>query len=159
MLARLSPIPSTTGRKSTFGDFPSFAPTGDISGNQILRTSKVQANAGFRYSTNTASGNEIVVRSDMSHRGRQFADASNQTIVPSATFVNASIALRSENWSVEAWGRNLTDEDAPTGAFRDAFLSNTLPNGAYSTGTFLPFRYSVSHPRRTTYGVTLRYTF
>jgi len=143
----------------TFGDFPSFAPTGDISGNQILRTSKVQANAGFRYSMNTASGNEIVVRSDVSHRGRQFADASNQTIVPAATLVNASIGLRSENWSVEAWGRNLTDEDAPTGAFRDAFLSNTLPNGTYSTGTFLPFRYSVSHPRRTTYGVTLRYSF
>ncbi len=143
----------------TFGDFPSFAPTGDISGNQILRTSKVQANAGFRYSMNTASGNEIVVRSDVSHRGRQFADASNQTVVPAATFVNASIGLRSENWSVEAWGRNLTDEDAPTGAFRDAFLSNTLPNGTYSTGTFLPFRYSVSHPRRTTYGVTLRYSF
>jgi hypothetical protein len=26
-------------------------------------------------------------------------------------------------------------------------------------GTFFPFRYSVSHPRRTTYGVTLRYNF
>ena len=143
----------------TFGDFPSFAPTGDISGNQILRTSKVQANAGFQYTTTIASGDEIFVRSDVSHRGRQFADASNQTIVPAATFVNASLGLRSEDWSFEVWGRNLTDEDAPTGAFRDAFLSNTLPNGTYSTGTFLPFRYSVSHPRRTTYGVTLRYTF
>jgi iron complex outermembrane receptor protein len=143
----------------TFGDFPSFAPTGDVSGNQILRTSKVQANAGLQYSKNTASGNEIFFRSDVSHRGRQFADASNQTIVPAATFVNASLGMRAEEWSVEVWGRNLTDEDAPTGAFRDAVLSNTLPNGNYSTGTFLPFRYSVSHPRRTTYGVTLRYNF
>ncbi len=143
----------------TFGDFPSFAPTGDVSGNQILRTSKVQANAGFQYSANTSRDNEMFIRSDVSHRGRQFADASNQTIVPAATFVNASFGLRADDWSLELWGRNLTDEDAPTGAFRDAFLSNTLPNGSHSTGTFLPFRYSVSHPRRTTYGVTLRYTF
>ena len=143
----------------TFGDFPSFAPTGDISGNQILRTSKIQANAGLQYSMNIGNGDEMVFRTDVSHRGKQFADASNQTIVPASTFVNASLGLRSEEWSVEVWGRNLTDEDAPTGAFRDAVLSNTLPNGNYSTGTFLPFRYSVSHPRRTTYGVTLRYNF
>ena len=143
----------------TFADFPTFAPAGDVSGNQILRTSKVQANAGARYSMNIPSGEELAVRIDLSHRGRQFADATNQTIVPASTFVNASLVLSAEAWSFELWGRNLTDEDAPTGAFRDAFLSNTLPNGTYSTGTFLPFRYSVSHPRRTTYGLTLRYNF
>jgi len=106
-----------------------------------------------------SSGNEVSVRLDATHRGRQFADASNQTIVPAATQVNALLTLRAESWSIDLWGRNLTDENAPTGAFRDAFLSNTLPNGTYTTGTFLPFRYSVSHPRRTTYGLTLRYTF
>lgn len=143
----------------TFRDFPSFAPTGDISGKQILRTSKTQANAGVRYAMDLSSGNEVSVRLDATHRGRQFADASNQTIVPAATQVNALLTLRAESWSIDLWGRNLTDENAPTGAFRDAFLSNTLPNGTYTTGTFLPFRYSVSHPRRTTYGLTLRYTF
>lgn len=143
----------------TFRDFPSFAPSGDISGNQILRTSKFQGNAGVQYTIDAPGGREVFARLDVAHRGRQFADASNQAIVPASTQVNAIISLRTETWSLELWGRNLTDEDAPTGAFRDAFLSNTLPDGTYTTGTFLPFRYSVSHPRRVTYGLTLRYGF
>jgi len=95
----------------------------------------------------------------VTHRGKQFADASNQTIVPKATNINASLGWRAETWSIELWGRNLTDEDAPTGGFRDVYFSNTTPNGVNSGGTFFPFRWSVSHPRRTTYGLTLRYNF
>lgn len=146
-------------RVDSFIDFPTFAPTGDVSGNQILRTSKVQANAGVQYSTDMSGGREFFARADVARRGKQFADASNQTIVPASTNVNASLGIRSDAWSVELWGRNLTDEDAPTGAFRDVYFSNTLPNGTYSGGTFFPFRYSVSHPRRKTYGLTLRYNF
>ncbi len=146
-------------RVDSFIDFPTYAPTGDISGNQILRTSKVQANAGFQLSRPVADDREWFFRTDVSHRGKQFADASNQTIVPRATNVNASMGLRGDAWSVELWGRNLTGEDAPTGAFRDVFFSNTLPNGTISGGTFFPFRYTVSHPRLTTWGLTMRYTF
>lgn len=146
-------------RVDSFIDFPTYAPTGDISGNQILRTSKVQANAGFQLSRTVSSDRDWFFRADVSHRGKQFADASNQAIVPRATNVNASMGLRGDTWSVELWGRNLTGEDAPTGAFRDVFFSNTLPNGTISGGTFFPFRYTVSHPRLTTWGLTMRYSF
>ena len=146
-------------RVDSFIYFPTYAPTGDISGNQILRTSKVQANAGFQLSRTVSSDRDWFFRADVSHRGKQFADASNQAIVPRATNVNASMGLRGDTWSVELWGRNLTGEDAPTGAFRDVFFSNTLPNGTISGGTFFPFRYTVSHPRLTTWGLTMRYSF
>ncbi len=146
-------------RVDSFIDFPTYAPTGDISGNQILRTSKVQANAGFQLSRTVSSDRDWFFRADVSHRGKQFADASNQAIVPRATNVNASMGLRGDTWSVELWGRNLTGEDAPTGAFRDVFFSNTLPNGTISGGTFFQFRYTVSHPRLTTWGLTMRYSF
>jgi len=39
------------------------------------------------------------------------------------------------------------------------YLGNTLPNGSNTGGTFFPFRYSVSHPRLLTYGVTWRMRF
>lgn len=146
-------------RVDSFIDFPTFAPTGDVSGNQILRTSKVQANAGLQYSGPFGAEHTYFVRGDVTHRGKQFADAANQTIVPSATNLNASFGLRGDKWSAEFWGRNLTHEDAPTGAFRDVYFTNTLPNGTSTGGTFFPFRYSVSHPRLTTYGVTFRYNF
>jgi len=146
-------------RVDSFIDFPTFAPSGEVSGNQILRTSKVQANAGFQFSRDVGPDREFFLRGDVAHRGKQFADASNQTIVPASTNVNASLGVRSDSFSLELWGRNLTDEDAPTGAFRDVYFSNTLPSGVNTGGTFFPFRYSVSHPRRTTYGLTLRYNF
>jgi iron complex outermembrane receptor protein len=143
----------------SFIEFPTYSPDGDVSGNQILRTSEWQGNAGARYSAPLRGDTEWYVRTDVSYRGKQFADASNQAIIPDATNVNASIGVTNDRWTLELWGRNLTDEDAPTGAFRDVYFGNTLPNGSNTGGTFFPFRYSVSHPRLMTYGVTWRMRF
>jgi len=146
-------------RVESFVDFPSYAPDGDVSGNQILRTSKVQGNAGVQITRPAVAGRQWVFRTDLIHRGKQFADASNQVILPRSTQLNASLSLRADDWSIDLWGRNLTGEDAPNGAFRDVDFSNTLRNGTISAGTFYPFRYTVSHPRLTTWGLTARYTF
>lgn len=143
----------------TFIEFPTYSPDGDVSGNQILRTSKFQATAGARWSQPLRGDTDWFIRGDLSYRDKQFADASNQTIVPSSTNLNASIGVTNERWSLELWGRNLTDEDAPTGAFRDVYFSNTLPSGVNTGGTFFPFRYSVSHPRLMTYGLTWKMNF
>lgn len=146
-------------RVQSFIEFPTYSPTGDVSGNQILRTSKFQATAGARWAQPLRGDTEWFVRGDVSYRDKQFADASNQTIVPDSTNLNASIGVTNDRWSLELWGRNLTDEDAPTGAFRDVYFSNTLPSGTTAGGTFFPFRYTVSHPRRLTYGLTWKMNF
>ncbi|HPF26580.1 MAG TPA: TonB-dependent receptor [Steroidobacteraceae bacterium] len=146
-------------RVQSFTDFPTYSPTGDVSGNKILRTSEWQGNLGAGYRAQLRGDTDWYVRGDLAYRGEQFADASNQTIVPESTNLNASIGLRAERWSLELWGRNLGNEDAPTGAFRDVYFSNTLPTGVSTGGTFFPFRYSVSHPRLRQYGLTWRMRF
>jgi len=143
----------------SFALFPSFAPDGDVSGNQILRQSEWQWNLGAGYSALVRGDTSWFVRTDASYRGEQFADSSNQAIVPESLLVNASVGLRGDRWSLELWGRNLTDEDAPTGAFRDVYFTNTLPNGTSAGGTFFPLRYTINHPRLTTYGLTWRMKF
>jgi iron complex outermembrane receptor protein len=148
-----------SARVQSFIEFPSYSPTGDVSGNQILRTSEWQGNVGGRWSTPVREDSEFYVRTDVAYRGKQFADASNQTIVPDATTVNASIGVTNDRWTLELWGRNLTGQDAPTGAFRDVIFSNTLPTGVNTGGTFFPFRWSVSHPRLEQYGITWRMRF
>ncbi len=144
---------------ATFAQFPSFYPDGDVSGNRILRSSEWQWNAGAGYSAVARGDMNWYLRADAAYRGKQFADATNQAIVPDSLNVNASVGLRTDRWSLELWGRNLTDEDAPTGAFREVLFSNTLPNGTSSSGTFFPIQYTSSHPRRLTYGVTWRMRF
>ncbi len=144
---------------ASFAQFPTYAPDGDVSGNRILRQSEWQWNLGAGYSAAARGDVNWFIRGDLSYRGEQFADASNQAIVPESMILNASVGLRADRWSLELWGRNLTDEDAPTGAFRDVYFTNTLPNGTSSGGTFFPFRYTVSHPRLMTYGLTWRMRF
>ncbi len=146
-------------RVQSFTEFPTYSPTGDVSGNRILRTSEWQGNAGAGYRASLRNETDWFVRGDLTYRGDQFADASNQTIVPAATNLNASVGLRNDRWSLELWGRNLNNEDAPTGAFRDVYFGNTLPTGVSNGGTFFPFRYSVSHPRLRQYGLTWRMRF
>ena len=144
---------------SSFAQFPSFYPDGDVSGNRILRSSEWQWNAGAGYSAVARGDMSWFFRADAAYRGKQYADATNQAIVPDSLNVNASLGLRTDRWSLELWGRNLTDEDAPTGAFREVLFSNTLPSGTSSSGTFFPIQYTASHPRRLTYGVTWRMKF
>jgi iron complex outermembrane receptor protein len=148
-----------SARAQSFTEFPTYSPSGDVSGNTILRTSEWQGNAGARYSAPLRGDTDWYIRGDVAYRGEQFADASNQTIVPDATNVSASVGIRNNRWTIELWGRNLTNEDAPSGAFRDVYFSNTLPTGVNTGGTFFPFRYSVSHPRLRQYGITWRMQF
>jgi iron complex outermembrane receptor protein len=147
-------------RIQSFAQFPSYAPAGDVSGNKLLRQSDTQFTAGFGYEVPVGDRYTWYVRSDWSYRGEQFADATNQTIVPEQNLLNASLGLRGEIWTLELWGRNLLHEDAPSGAFRDVAFTNYAPNLPLgSAGAFFPFRWSVSHPRLTTYGITARVKF
>src|SRR5690606_20920306 len=93
-------------RIESFVQFPSFAPDGDVSGKQILRQSEWQWNVGAGYSAVARGDVNWFFRTDASYRGEQFADSSNQAILPESLLVNASIGLRADRWSLELWGRN-----------------------------------------------------
>ena len=162
----------------SFNSFPSFSPTGDVSGKDLLRVSPVQASASLRYTAPLATaGRSWYIGGDLSYRDKQFADATNEAITPTQTKLNMQIGLQGESWTVELWGRNLTNEDGPSAAYRDVYFANALPDGTYfrtpgsipannltpagSTGksTFFPWRYSVSYPTLREYGITARYKF
>ncbi|MEY3464463.1 MAG: TonB-dependent receptor [Steroidobacteraceae bacterium] len=159
-------------RVDSFKSFPSFSPTGDVSGKQILRTSPWQLAASLGYTAPLADGKAFFVRGDLSYRDKQFADATNEAITPDQTKLNMAIGLQSKQWTIELWGRNLTNEDSPSAAYRDVFFSNALPDGTFfrspagttpagntGRGTFFPWRYSVSYPTLREFGLTARYKF
>lgn len=147
-------------RLTTFQQFPSFAPTGAVDGKDVLRQSPTQYTLGLGYERPIRDSLDFYVRSDYAYRGKQFADSVNQVIIPEQGLLNASIGLRGDGWTVELWGRNLTHEDAPTGAFRDVQFTNFAANLPFGGGgSLFPFRWSVSHPRLTTYGITGRVKF
>jgi iron complex outermembrane receptor protein len=144
----------------TFVEFPSFAPDGDVSGNQVLRQSEWEGSLSLDYRAPLGSAFQWFMRGDLIYQGEQFADATNQAIVPEHTYFNARMGWESERYLFEFWALNVFEDDAPTGAFREVYFSNTYPDGTFGFAEpFFPYRYSVSHPRLRQLGVTVRVKF
>jgi len=145
----------------SLADFPSFAPDGDVSGNELLRQSATQASLTLNYRRAFRGDLEWYVRTDVLYTGKQWVGAANQAEVPAHNYVNLKIGIDAERYSVELWSDNLLDDDKPTAAFRDVWFSNALPGGGAGGffDTFFPWRLTVSHPRRRQVGATLRVNF
>ena len=150
--------------------FPSFwnDPDGDgtgnnadISGKELLRQSKWQGNATLGYMRPITNQWAIYSRTDVLYTGYQWVGAANQAKVPAFTDVNQRFGVESGNLRLEFWVENLLDNDTPRAAFRDVTFNNThldLPAyGGFSD--MFPFRMSMSHPIRRTYGVSVFVTF
>jgi iron complex outermembrane receptor protein len=143
----------------TFREFPTYAPDGDISGNKVLRQSKWKGAVSLTYETAINEKFNWYWRGDLTHQDQQFADSSNQTIVPSHTYFNTRLGFESDRFLVEFWALNLFEEDSPVDAFRDVSFTNSLPAVQPPIGQFFPFRYSVIHPRLRQLGMTARFRF
>ncbi len=143
----------------TFREFPSFAPEGDVSGKKVLRQSQWKGALSLTYEAPLNERLDWFVRGDLAHQDEQFADSTNQTIIPSHTSFNARLGFRAERYDLELWGLNLFEDDGPTGAFRDVRFDNSVSTSPALVGSVFPFRYTVSHPRLRQLGLTLRVKF
>lgn len=143
----------------TFELFPSFAPDGDVSGNKVLRQSREQGAVSLTYTQPFGGESSGYARTDVSYQGKQYADATNQVIVPERTLVNLRLGFKRNAYEVELWARNLLDDDTPIAAFREIYFANATPEGTFGTGTLYPIRWTVSHPLRRQVGITFRARF
>jgi iron complex outermembrane receptor protein len=156
---------------ATYRLFPSFwtdtngdgrGDSGDISGKTVLRQSKIQGNATVDYRRPIFTEWDFYTRGDVLYQGSQWVGSANQAKIPDHTYVNLRLGFDSEQYQVELWAQNLFDDDNPVAAFRDVFFNNTINQGATPSklsGDLFPFRMTVRHPRRRTYGVTVRVRF
>lgn len=151
-------------RDSGYEDFPSFGPDGSLAGNTLLRQPKWNASASLGYQRPLASGWDFYGRGDLTFQDRVFVGIDNQSWLPSQTHLNLRLGIENARYSVEIWGRNLLDDDSPVAAYRDVFFTNTddysqsLPVES-TTADLFPFRYTVTHPRLRTYGITGKVRF
>ncbi|MEW4467331.1 TonB-dependent receptor [Parasphingorhabdus sp. JC815] len=139
----------TDALNAGFSTFPSFAPDGDVSGNRLQAAAKWQLTSSLNYTQSLSSNVDGFLRTDVSYRSKQYMDSTNLTVLPSRTIVNLRAGLDSGTFRIEAFAENLFDNDRPTFAFRDVYLSNVL-NGA---PVIFPPRITVSHSRGREMGV------
>lgn len=150
-----------------FETYPTFAPTGDVSGNKLLRQPEWDASASLSYDRDFGSDWNWYARGDVTYQSGVYVGNNNQSWLPDRTYVNGRLGFRSSRYTIEFWGRNLFENDAPIAAFRDIFFTNTDsvtppftdlgPRPGFDK--FPPLRYTVSYPRLRTVGINFEMRF
>jgi iron complex outermembrane recepter protein len=119
----------------------------DLNGNRMRRTPEHSLNLAATYDWETESG-YWSARLDYQYQDEYFFDNSNDplTRVDSETTLNASVQLASldDTWSVQLWGKNLTDEQN---------IASTTVYAAWDNTVFSSYK----APR--TFGVSVTYQF
>jgi iron complex outermembrane recepter protein len=84
----------------------------DLSGNSLVRAPKTNASLIAEYTIPVSDQFELLIQGDMTYRDEREGLASNDpgSLLESYTLFNAKIALVSERFDIELWGRNLDDK-------------------------------------------------
>jgi iron complex outermembrane receptor protein len=80
-------------------------------GNQLPTVPKTTWSLSAELGDKFANGLDWFSRLDIMNQGAKFTDFSNVAEVGSKRTLNARVGIRSEAWSVELFGNNLTDDD------------------------------------------------
>jgi iron complex outermembrane receptor protein len=125
---------------------PGVLPLGGspIGGNDLPRTPKTQAALGLDYRIPFGSF-ELTMRGDVTYQSKYYAEALNLASIPERTLLNLDVGIAHPDgvWSVNLWGKNVTDELYASSAFAVSVVNQYVP--ALGLGA--------------TYGVTARYNF
>ena len=80
-------------------------------GNQLPTVPRTTWSLSAELGDKFANGLDWFSRLDIMHQGAKYTDFSNVAQVESKRTINARVGIRSEAWSVEFFGNNLTDDD------------------------------------------------
>ena len=90
---------------------------GDISGNDLPRSSDTQWNIGAQYDGILTGDFNYFVRADYVGQSDQFISEANIGTIPSRELLNLRAGINNQNWSAELWITNATDERYVANAF------------------------------------------
>lgn len=93
------------------------AEDGDIGGNELQRTSKVQWNIGASAEAPISDAIDFFGRVDVAGQSKQFVSEVNVTTIQPRTLVNGRLGVRGDNWSASIWAKNLFDQKYVSNAF------------------------------------------
>ena len=90
---------------------------GNIGGNTLQRSADTQFNFGIQYDGKINNDLNYYGRADVAYQSEQYLSEINAATIPSRTLLNLRAGISSEDWSVELWVKNATDEEYVSNAF------------------------------------------
>ncbi len=163
-------------QQDTYELFPTFAAEGygaeggDVSGNKLLRQPEWLLSASLDYQHTLAGEWEWYAGADANYQSGVYVGNENQGYLPEHTYVNTRFGLKSGEYTLEFWTRNLFDDGNAVAAFRDIYWANTTDQYSVPPGSadhdarpgfdeFVPLRYTVTYPNERTYGLSVSMRF
>ncbi len=107
--------------------------TGSIVGNQYPLSSENQFSAFLDFNRPLGGDREFFANLNYSWEDKKPVQVHNLAWVPEASIVDLQFGVSGENWTAKIYGRNLTDEDAPSMVTR--WLQDPLLS-IYASGLF-----------------------
>ncbi|NRA31118.1 MAG: TonB-dependent receptor, partial [Parvularculaceae bacterium] len=154
-----------TGNDFT-ADFPGSGPAScSIEGRQFPLTSEHQASTFVRFDGPENAGpmgSQFFASADLTYESSKFVQVHNRAETGDALVLGGRIGFQHENWTLSAYGQNLTDEDSVAMATRwlqtPYFFADldTTPAGASGSA---PRAFFGSLRRGAQYGAELRFNF
>jgi outer membrane receptor protein involved in Fe transport len=109
---------------------------GDITGNTIPNSPQHSVIFGFDASSQVSANLEGFIRSDFLYESESFTRSSNFGKLGERKIVNLRLGLRSEQWTLTAYVRNLTDDDTPVSVFNFVnFAADPIDTPDHPDGT------------------------
>ena len=136
-------LSSVAGPTSSWGcDDTVCRADGQVNGNQVERTAKLQYGLGLNYRHSFGQGWRLDARMDFNYRSRMYATPLNLAHNGDRTLSNANISLTDGHWNLTLWGRNVFDKK---------YVANSFVLPSFT-------RYIVGLGARRTIGLTLKYS-
>ncbi len=136
---------------STGDEFPDDADCtsafGSIVGKQVPRTAKNQAFLDLEYRAPMNNGWEWYLGGNYAFESSKFAQVHNLAETGDASLFNARLGFAHDNWSVQLWGRNLSNETATYNILR------------YAEAVGFTRNFAAAPRRQSYYGITAIYNW
>ncbi|MEM1091548.1 MAG: TonB-dependent receptor, partial [Pseudomonadota bacterium] len=100
----------------------------DASGRRAERFPEWSGSVSASFNGKFSNGLDWFARTDAFYQGERFADEINLTTAPSGYQINLRAGIRTDNYRIEAFVTNLTDDETPTAInrFRDLSFDTSL---------------------------------
>ena len=132
--------------RTRVGTVPGPLPLGGspIGGNDLPRTPKTKASAGLDY-TMPLKNVELSLGGDLTYQSKYYAENLNLASIPSRTLLNLSVGIGDPDgaWSVNLWGKNVTDELYASSAFAVSVVNQYIPAFGQGATFGLSARYNL----------------
>jgi outer membrane receptor protein involved in Fe transport len=139
---------------------------GDLTGHTIPNSPQHSVIFGFDATAPISAGLEGFLRSDFLYESEHFTSSSNFGTLGERKIVNLHAGLRSDNWTLTFYVRNLTDDETPLSVFNfvnfavDEIVTPDYPDGreAENNGEF-PNMYALNPQRGRDIGMEFQWRF